>query len=114
MFRSIACALAMSVLTLPAFAADTTTDAPPDPFAKLDAAMPPLSCMERSPFEAALKAAGASKLEPLSLAQAMFYRGYYAAQIFTAPGYPIGDGVEIQVFERADRADHGAQYSKVF
>ena len=53
--------------------------------------------MKRSMFEMALKAHDASELVALTPIEGAYYRGYYAAQEFTAKGYPIGDGVEMAV-----------------
>ena len=121
MIRTFACAVALLV-AVPAYAAPISHDerAPAsedspmksektlDPFAKLDQTklpLPPLDCMKRSLFEAALMARHASELVPLTPNEEMFYRGYYAAQQFTAPGFPIGDGVQMSV--RAAESEDG-------
>lgn len=106
--------VALALAGGPALAAGGASDAPLrseqalgtaqqdfDPFAELALVpgdtLPPLACMSREKFSAALAAHDGSKLVTLTPTAAAFYRGLYAAQPFTPQGYPIGDKVQVSV-----------------
>jgi hypothetical protein len=89
----------VSAVTPSEHAPDASAKEPiPDPFMNFippadGEPLAPLKCMKASEFALAVKTHDGSPVVKMSLRQAMFYRGYYAAMPFTADGYPVGDDV---------------------
>lgn len=79
-----------------------------DPFASLNIqpgdTLPPIKCMSAKGFAAAVSAHDGSPVIRMSINQAMFFRGFYAALPMTSPGYPVGDDVVYAVRAMKDKA----------